>query len=134
MSRAINKATDVIYENIGLLQSRHPAQMESLLLEYVPPSLLGVEPEQALARIPAPYANRIAASVLASKIVYNEGLEWFESMSADDIMELAIQYAVEESGVKQMISELRSSELPNRDRIARLLELGGTAAAIKARD
>ena len=55
-------------------------------------------------------------------------------MPAPAIAELAERYLVAEASIAALASEVRGSALEHRDRIARLLESGGVAAAIDALD
>lgn len=134
LSRAINSATDAIDETIHTLTAAHPDLVRKLVLDHLPASLSERCGAGVFDRIPAAYLNRIVASSLASRIVYREGLDWFESMPAAAIAELAERYLVAEAAIAALAREVRGSTLENRDRIAKLLESGGVAAAIDAND
>jgi hypothetical protein len=69
--------------------------------------------------------------VLASRIVYREGLDWFEQMSEQAMAELAIRYSRQEEEIQSLAAQIEQSDLPDRGRIAELLREGGTAAALR---
>jgi glutamate dehydrogenase len=134
LSRAINTATDAIAESITRLNDAHPELVRGLVMDHLPGSLRERCGDEILTRIPQPYLDRIVASSLASRIVYREGLDWFESMPAASIAELARRYLAAESQIVALANEVRMSALGNREQIAALLESGGIAAAIDAED
>ena len=130
LSRAINRATDTISTTIDTLREAHPELVSQLVMDHLPKSLHEHCGEQMFQRIPITYLNQVIASSLSSRIVYREGLDWLESMPHEAIACLAERYLVEEASIRALVNEIRDSDLPNRDRIAKLLEAGGVAAAI----
>ncbi len=134
LSRVINHATDAIITAIDALHAAYPALVKQLVWGYLPKSLHEHCGQLVFERIPTAYLNRVIASSLASRIVYREGLDWLESMPAEAIAPLAERYLVEEASIKALASKVRASQLPNRDRIAMLLEAGGVAAAFNPQE
>ncbi len=129
LSRAINHATDAINAAVAPLYEAHPTLVKQLVIQHLPASLYEQCGEKVFEQIPIAYLNRVIASSLASRIVYREGLDWIESMPTDAVAGTAERYLVEEAKVRALAHEVRDSNLPNRDRIADLLESGGVAAA-----
>ena len=98
---------------------------------YLPAVLHETVGEQFFERIPPAYLTRVIASVLASHIVYREGLDWFEQMPERAIAELAVRYLHAEESIRQLVEQVSNSDLPDRDRIAELLREGGVGAALR---
>ncbi len=132
-SHAINRATDAITQVIETMEEKDLVLTHRLVKEHLPPVLTETV-DNLFNRIPIAFLTRIIASELASRIVYREGIDWFEQMSEKAIAELAVRYLRAEDAMKQLVIEIENSTLPNRERIAELLNGGGVAAALKDGD
>jgi glutamate dehydrogenase len=82
-------------------------------------------------RVPSDYLTRVIASTLSSRIIYREGLEWFENMPDHAIARLALQYLRQEGQIKRLVEQINRSALPDREIIAKLLREGGTRTALR---
>ncbi len=131
LSRVIDRATDAITRAITGLERNDHKLIYQLVQENLPAVLTDVVGDELFERVPSAYLNRAIASVLASHIVYREGLDWFEHMSDTAIAELAIRYLQEEVAIRQMIEHIMGTDLPGRERIVQLLTEGGVAASMK---
>ncbi len=131
LSRAIIRATDAIAGALAVLGEDDHKLMRQLVLQYLPLVLVERLGEGIFARIPKAYLAQVIASVLASRIVYREGLDWFEQMSEQAMAELAIRYSRQEEKIQNLAAQIEQSDLPDRGRIAELLREGGTAAALR---
>ncbi|MCP4408299.1 MAG: hypothetical protein GY807_11165 [Gammaproteobacteria bacterium] len=131
LSRVIDRATDAITQVIATLEVSDSELMHRLVEEYLPRVLTELVGDDLFERIPSAYLTRVIASVLASRIVYREGLDWFEHMSDQAIADLAIRYLQEEVIIRQMIDHVMHADLPGRERIVQLLSEGGVAASLK---
>ncbi len=132
MSRVIDRATDAITQVVDTLQESGHKLTRRLVKTYLPAVLHETVGEQFFARIPPAYLTRVIASVLASHIVYREGLDWFEQMHEAAIAELAVRYLHTEEGILQLVEQVTNSDLTNRERIAELLREGGVGAALRS--
>ena len=70
------------------------------------------------------------AKSLAARIVYREGFESLELMPATSISDLATKYLKLELERSKLIEEIDSSDLPSRERIAKLLADAGILPTI----
>ncbi len=131
MSRVIDRATDAITRVIDTLEESGHELTRRLVKTYLPAVLHETVGEQFFERIPPAYLTRVIASVLASHIVYREGLDWFEQMPERAIAELAVRYLHAEESIRQLVEQVSNSDLPDRDRIAELLREGGVGAALR---
>lgn len=130
ISHAINRATDAITQVIEAMKEKDHALTRRLVTEHLPPVLTETA-DNIFKRIPHAYLTRIIASELASRIIYREGLDWFEQMPGKAIGDLTIRYLRMGDSMKQLVTEIKNSTLPNRERIAHLLDEGGVAAALR---
>lgn len=95
-----------------------------VLQAYLPPVLLRLAGER-LAQVPLDYRQRIVACTLAGKIVYREGIAYLEDLPQPALRELALTYLRGERIVRELISEVRASNLSSSQQLAEILELGG---------
>lgn len=131
LSRAINRAADLLADNMDTLRAEHPELTKALVEEHVPEVLRTSCEERIYTDLPPVYLNRIMASRLASRIVYREGMNWFAKRSDAEILDLAKRYLQEDAKIAALIKSLAQTDLPERDEIIHLLEKGGIAAALR---
>ena len=91
---------------------------------YLPPILREVAGSR-LHQGPLDYRQRIVACSLSSKIVYREGITYLEDLPNEALCELVLTYLRGESVVRELIEEIKNSELSSSDKLIRLLEYGG---------
>jgi hypothetical protein len=70
------------------------------------------------------------AKRLAANIVYREGIDFFASMDPTAIAEISRRYLEKEIENQRLIAAVRSSSLPERERLITLLERAGTRGAL----
>jgi glutamate dehydrogenase len=95
-----------------------------VFLAYLTPVLRQVAGDR-LHQVPLDYRQRIVACSLASKIVYREGITYLEDLPNEAMSELALTYLRGESVVRDLIDEVRSSNLHCSEKLVQLLEYGG---------
>lgn len=105
--------------------------IEALVRNYVPLSLREEAGDDAITRIPLPYFKQIVASVLASRMVYQEGIDYCRHMGESAMAKLAMQYLKEEARIASLIDELRASNVERKDAMIHLLRQAGAGAALK---
>lgn len=97
---------------------------QEVLQAYLPPVLLRLASDR-LVQVPRDYRQRIVACTLAGKIVYREGIAYLEDLPQPALRELALTYLQGERIVRNLISEVRASNLLSSEQLAEILELGG---------
>ena len=128
MSIQINRLHDAIS---NLFIDTDDKDSERLLREYVPDVLLELIGDNAIDQIPPTYSKQIIASVLASRIVYNEGIDYCRHMSDEDMARLALDYLRQEQDVSELINVIEASDLDQKERIITLLKVAGSGASLK---
>jgi glutamate dehydrogenase len=126
LSKIINRATDAIE---AVLDEDHEL-FGTLVLEHLPAILVEKGGDRVLDHVPAAYSRRIAACVLATKIIYREGIDYLARLDDATIGRLALDYLRQEQETTALIAEVEGSGLANRSRIAELLRTGGTRAGL----
>ncbi|MCB0166823.1 MAG: NAD-glutamate dehydrogenase [Anaerolineae bacterium] len=131
LSNVIIRATDILSDRIPALRETDNELTRSIVEQHIPPILLKTAGHRLFTDIPETYLTIATASLLASKIVYREGIDYLEAMPPHSLAELAIRYVRQEQDTGRLIAQVRQSNLPDRERIAQLLEYGGTNAALR---
>ena len=70
------------------------------------------------------------ANRLASGIVYREGIDFLDGMAPTAVAELAVRYLQKSAELQDLLETLDASEVPEREKVARLLERGGIRALL----
>ncbi len=131
LSRAINRTTDALADQMPVVRAEHPGIPLALLRQHLPAILLAEQPAARLAALPPSYVDRALASMLAGRIVYREGLGLVEQMQPEPLRDLVLGYLLQEAETSHLADLVAASDLPQRARIAGLLREGGTAAGLR---
>ena len=130
LSNAINRMKDAIIERLGRLAPEDAARADTLVERHLPRSLREAAGPDAIAALPKAYFHRVVASVLASEIVYREGIDYLSDVSQERLGVLAVHYLRHVEETQHLIDVLKGIELPERERIITLLEHGGARAGM----
>merc|ERR1712051_836322 len=100
--------------------------------EHLPRKLAQVAGSRVTDRIPLDYLRNAFGKILASKLLYREGIHFLESQPEDRLAELAMRYVTEEKRVRELIAAVESSDLPTakRAKVEELLKQGGTRSLL----
>merc|ERR1712038_1703557 len=100
-----------------------------LVVDSLPKKLVEVAGER-LDDLPASYTRAMIAASLSSKMVYNEGLEFINTMSGPALLTCGRSYLKRSDQLKEMMSTVENSDLPNKGDILAMLKLAGVKTAI----
>ena len=125
LSRVMIRTADAIEAATDMLQQEDSDLVRRLVVDHLPPVLVETAGDRLWTHTPQTYLRWIMAKSLAARIVYREGFESLESMPANAIADLARRYLRLELERTQLIEEVDQSALPNRERIAKLLNDAG---------
>lgn len=132
LSRSIERVSDAAFAAYPDLVEAHPEVVERLVREHLPPVLVELAGAR-VSQLPPAYQAGIVAASLASRIVYREGLSFLADLPDDSLAALALRYLESETESLNLAAQVRQSDLPERERIAVLLELGGPRAGLRGR-
>ncbi len=130
LSRVINAAADAIKPVVARWASNDRDLVREVILQHMPSELTATVGERIFTALPAPYLEWVVAKGVASRIVYREGIDFFASMEASAVAEIALRYLQKERETRALIREVESGNLAHGSRIATLLERAGTRAAL----
>lgn len=131
LSRAIIRANDAIVSFLEQLEGEDMELARQWVIQHLPPTLRNMEIKEIFDKIPQAYWKQIIATSLSSRILYREGMDYFERMDEQAIAELAVKYMKQEKETLQLVEEVLASEMADKDRIAFLLMEGGTGIALR---
>ncbi|UTF58881.1 NAD-glutamate dehydrogenase domain-containing protein [Gilvimarinus sp. DA14] len=131
LSQEIIALTNVI---AGLIDSgRVPRDgvCRALLMEFFPRSLLHKAGDTALDKLPASYFSRAMASVLASRIVYHEGIRHLQALPHERLEQHLIHYLQQEEVTADWVRKIEHSNLPDKSALIELVKRGATGTGLK---
>lgn len=99
---------------------------QKTILANCPPILVEKYTHRILSDLPQAHKIAMLASAIASNIIYREGIDWIESLSATDRLRVALAYINQEQLTADLIAQVESSSLRDRDKITKVLRMGAT--------
>ena len=125
ISRQIIRIGDIVQETIGGWNVDEQTLADGFIDAYLPKSLTDAAGSDYLQQIPADYRNQLIASIVSSQIVYREGCQNLDRQSDQAISMLVRKHLKSETKTRELLTQIRSSELQNRDMIAAIIEYSG---------
>ena len=126
ISRQIIRVGDIVQETISGWNVDEQSLADGFIDAYLPESLTIAAGKDYLDRIPADYRNQLIASILSSQIVYREGCQNLDRQSNQAISMLVRKHLVSETKNRDLLNQIRNSDLPNKDMIAAIVEYSGS--------
>lgn len=126
----VNKATDAIMPLFENMDQEFSAVRDYLFRMHLPAVLIE-KGNGNFKKLSKPYLTRMAASFLATRIIYREGLCFFEHMEYPTIRKIAGSYIRHELKNERMIREIQESALPNRDYLIDIIRVSGAIGALR---
>lgn len=85
-------------------------------------------------RVPIQYLKTAFAAVMGSRIVYQEGTAFVESIPADKLAEVCFKYINGEEKIEGLLERINSKDLSEEDQklLAKLLKIGGKRSLLFA--
>jgi len=135
ISQSINRAYDSIRAKLADVQmgdAMYKKLLPLFLEEHLPKKLVEVAGDRVSDRIPLDYLRNAFGKILASKLLYHEGINFLESQPEDRLADLAIRYMTEEKRVRELIGDVQGSNIApeTRAKIQELLKQGGTRSLL----
>jgi glutamate dehydrogenase len=130
ISKVMNRAADAIEASFAGTGETDMELLRTLVTDHLPRVLVDFAGLRLWERLPLSYTRWLIAKSLAARIVYKEGLDFLEDMPMAAIAETAVRYLRQERETKQLRDEVLASPLAHRDRVAELLDRGGTRAGL----
>ena len=131
VSAAITRLHDALDQHVGALSDEEMAEFQHVLCDHLPgeatKSLIGKLRE----RVPRQYQNAIVACVLASRMVYKEGVRFIDSLPDEGLAKLALKYMQAERQIgEELLPALKMCDMPPLLRAQALAVLEQAAARV----
>jgi glutamate dehydrogenase len=126
ISQQIIRVGDVIQTTIEAWNAEEQSLALGFVDAYLPKSLTEAAGSQYLEQIPTDYRNQLIASILSSQIVYREGCQNLDRQSDEAISLLVRKHLVNETKTRELLVQIRDSDLANKDTIAAIIEYSGS--------
>merc|ERR1719384_3006947 len=114
ISKSINRAYGAIRKKLADVQTGDSTYVQLLPLfteEHLPRKLAQAAGGRVNDRIPLDYLRNAFGKILASKLLYSEGIHFLESQPEDRLADLAMCYVTEEKRVRELVSSLDSCDM-----------------------
>ncbi len=131
LSHEIITITDMVAELIKVNKISSSGVCQSLMRAFFPASLLRKAGSNALEKLPDSYFVRAMASIIASRIVYHEGIRNLQSLPRERLQQYLLDYLSQEEATAQIIKNVMASDVSNKTELVTLLERGATSTALK---
>lgn len=113
VSAAITRLHDALDEHIAALSDEEMVEFEHVLCDHLPGDATKSLVAQLQERVPRQYQNAIIACVLASRMVYKEGVRFIDSLPTEGLAELALKYMQAERQISEdLLPALETSNMP----------------------
>ena len=112
VSAQITRLHDALDSQIGMLSDDEMAQFDHVICDHLPGDAATEMAHRVEERVPRQYRNATVACVLASRMVYKEGVRFIESLPDEGLSDLALKYVEAEQLVaEQLLPALEASDL-----------------------
>jgi len=131
ISEAINRATDIFMkvlendEDIFDFETRKRLMVESL------PAKLVEKAGDRLYDLPPAYIRAMLSASLASKMVYNEGVDFVMTLDDLKMSQFAESYLRKADELRDIIKEIEESDLDQKGAIVKILRLAGVKTSLE---
>ena len=128
ISAQINSVKGVLLEHF----LANPSELEEnriyqkIILANCPPILVQKYANRILHDLPPAHKVALLASTIASNIIYREGIDWIDSLSATDRLRVALAYVNQEQLTADFVAQVEASSLHDKEKIAKVLRMGAT--------
>jgi len=137
VSAAITRLHDALDLHIGGLSDEEITNFQHVLRDHLPGDATKALVAKLQERVPRQYQNAIVACVLASRMVYKEGIQFINSLPAEGLAKLALKYMQAERQVaEELLPALDSCDMSPelREQTRVVLEHAAARVALGSQD
>jgi len=134
ISFAINRSTDAVAAALESLPEEEFERLLPIIRISLPKALMDFAWDRFTTRIPKNYVRFQLASILASEIVYREGVSYVMSIKDEVLAELVLEYArksIQLAGIADRIANGEYVEEEERKLVANVVRFGGARTAVE---
>jgi len=133
ISRAINRSTDAIAASLQEVPRDKMRELMEIIRSSLPPSLMDLAWDRFEERVPEAYIRFQLACILASELVYKEGLPYVESISDEALANMVLDYADRQLNVIALAGKIDAGKaLTDKEKevLSSVLKCGGARTMI----
>jgi len=129
ISETINNTTDAVRDELA---GQPVEAFLPLVRNHLPKTMADIAFDRITERVPPAYVTSAIASSLASKIVYNEGVNFVKSQPKSQLAELAIKYIEMEKEINGVLEELEGVHMDEdkKRKVIDLIKRGGVRTGL----
>ena len=124
-SQQMIRLADVVEESFSRWSDEEQHQADQYIEGFMPRSLVEHFSEPVSSLIPSNYRRHLVAAILSSRIVYREGIQNLDTMNRDALEDLARSHVLYESNVREMLGQIATADLPEKELIMKLIKHSG---------
>ena len=135
ISDCINVTTDALSAALDDLGEMDRDALLPLFRAHLPKTIADLSFDHVHERVPDQYIKNAISSCLASKLVYKEGTRFIAAQPKERLAKIALKYVEKEREVcalMEAVSKADNLSEEEKQRVLRLLEVGGARAALGA--
>ena len=133
ISDTINAATDAVRDELAASTDEELSELMGLVRDHLPKKMVDMAFDRCEDNLPKSYLLAAIASSLASKMVYQEGVNFVKSQPKDNLSKLALKYIQVEKEIYSLAAALDGAEgmdEEQRVRIKDLVHRGGVRTSL----
>ena len=133
VSAAITRLHDALDTHVGGLSNEEMHALQHVVKEHLPGEAAETMLVRVEERVPRQYQNATVACVLASRMVYKEGVQFISSLPDEGLAQLAMKYMQAERQLgEELLPALEASDMPveMREQARLVLEQAGARMAL----
>jgi len=133
VSAAITRLHDALDQHIGGLSDDEMVGFQHVLRDHLPGDATKPLVGKLQERVPRQYQNAIVACVLASRMVYKEGVRFIDALPSEGLAQLSLKYMNAERQIcEELLPALEGCDMPPelRDQARAVLEQAAARVAL----
>ena len=127
ISNEINVGKDILYNRLESLDEKELNKdiYKYMLLQHCPPILVEKYKERIIECLPRKHKVSILSAFMASHLIYREGLNWLDTMTDEQIFNVALDYIKAERNILKIVDEIQKTNIDSKDQIMDVLRKTG---------
>ena len=126
ISEQIIRVADVVTESFDRWSDADHSLAAELVEAFMPQSLVGAVGGNLFDSIPLAYRKQFVAAILSSRLVYREGIANLSQVTVETLEQIVRHQLGYEAKTRELLSQLGSSSLPDRDLLMAIIDQSGT--------
>ncbi len=134
ISNCINRTRAMLLSQLDEMPEKELHKLNPLFKQHLPKGLAELAFDRTDDKVPIQYLKTAFAAVMGSRIVYQEGTAFVESIPEDKLAEVCFKYINGEERIEQLLERISAKDLSDDDTelLNKLLKIGGKRSLLFA--